>query len=47
MSTLDWVGALGISLAVVISYDKWHSAFWAAVAGFFSWLYVVYAWLFL
>jgi hypothetical protein len=33
----------GSALAIVISYSAWHSILWAIVAGFFSWLYVLYA----
>jgi hypothetical protein len=34
--------SLGCALAVVISYTKWHSVFWAIIHGIFGWLYVLY-----
>ena len=32
----------GTALAMVISYDRWHSVGWAILHGIFSWIYVVY-----
>lgn len=32
----------GCVLAMVISYDKWHSVLWAIIHGFLSWVYVIY-----
>jgi len=37
----DGVG-LGVALAVVISYVKWHSIGWAIFHGFLNWIYVIY-----
>lgn len=34
--------SFGCALAIVISYVKWHSIFWAIIHGCFSWLYVIY-----
>jgi hypothetical protein len=33
---------IGNILALVISYAKWHSIFWAVVHGILGWLYVLY-----
>jgi hypothetical protein len=33
---------IGIVLAALISWNMWHSVFWALVAGFFGWFYVIY-----
>ncbi len=32
----------GTALAIVISYDRWHSVGWAILHGFLSWFYVIY-----
>ena len=32
----------GSALAMVISYDTYHSILWAIIHGFFSWFYVIY-----
>ena len=32
----------GSALAMVISYTKWNSIFWAIVHGLMSWVYVLY-----
>ena len=34
--------AVGIAMAVVISYTKWHSIAWAIFHGFLNWGYVIY-----
>ena len=34
--------AVGIAMAVVISYTKWHSIAWAICHGFLNWGYVIY-----
>lgn len=34
--------AVGIALAVVLSYTKWHSIGWAIFHGFLNWAYVIY-----
>lgn len=34
--------SLGTAIAVVASWSKNKSIFWAIVHGFFSWLYVIY-----
>lgn len=34
--------AVGIAMAVVISYTKWHSIGWAIFHGFLNWGYVIY-----
>jgi len=34
--------SFGSALAMVISYAKWHSIFWAIIHGIFGWFYVVY-----
>ncbi len=33
---------MGSCLAMVISYVKWHSIFWAIIHGCLSWVYVIY-----
>jgi hypothetical protein len=33
---------LGSAIAVVCSWDRNRSILWAILAGFFSWIYVVY-----
>ena len=33
--------SFGCALAMVISYDHWHSIGWAIVHGVLSWLYVL------
>ena len=33
---------IGMVLAVILSWIKWHSIGWAIVNGFFGWLYVIY-----
>jgi len=37
--------SMGTALAIVLSYFKWHSIFWAILHGIFSWLYVIYFWI--
>lgn len=34
--------SLGMMIAVVISYTKWHSIGWAILHGILGWLYVLY-----
>lgn len=33
---------VGIALAIVLSYTKWHSIGWAIFHGFLNWGYVIY-----
>ncbi len=35
-----WI--VGMMIAVVISWDKYHSVVWATVHGIFGWFYVIY-----
>ena len=37
---------IGVTLAVVMSWQYNHSVLWAIVHGCFGWLYVFYAWMF-
>jgi len=39
---IDTGAAVGIALAVVLSYTKWHSIGWAIFHGFLNWVYVIY-----
>ena len=39
---LDEGAAIGITLAIVLSYTKWHSIGWAIFHGFLNWGYVIY-----
>lgn len=39
---IDSGAAVGIALAVVLSYTKWHSIGWAIFHGFLNWAYVIY-----
>jgi len=32
----------GSCLAMVISYNAWHSILWAVIHGLLSWVYVIY-----
>ncbi len=34
--------SLGVVLAIVISYVKWHSIGWALLHGMLNWVYVIY-----
>ncbi len=34
--------SFGSVLAMIISYDAWHSIFWAIIHGLLSWIYVIY-----
>ena len=34
--------SMGSALAMILSYDKWHSILWAILHGIFSWIYVIY-----
>jgi hypothetical protein len=34
--------SLGSAIAVVISYNLYHSVLWAIIHGIFSWFYVIY-----
>ncbi|MCA9601002.1 MAG: hypothetical protein R3A78_11010 [Polyangiales bacterium] len=36
--------SLGSAIAVVTSWERNRSIFWAIVAGLFSWVYVIYFW---
>ena len=39
---IDEGAAMGIALAIVLSYTKWHSIGWAIFHGLFNWGYVIY-----
>ena len=39
---LDEGAAIGIALAIVLSYTKWDSIGWAIFHGFLNWGYVIY-----
>lgn len=39
---LDAGAAVGIALAIVLSYSKWQSIGWAIFHGFLNWGYVIY-----
>ncbi|MBR4084005.1 MAG: hypothetical protein IKK33_06955 [Lachnospiraceae bacterium] len=39
---IDESVAVGIALAVVISYTKWQSIGWAIFHGLLNWVYVIY-----
>lgn len=41
-SGIDMMTAVGASLAVVLSYLKWHSIGWAIIHGLLNWVYVIY-----
>jgi cell division septal protein FtsQ len=43
-NTSTAVSNLGVAIAVVLSYVKWHSIGWAILHGIFGWFYVVYFW---
>lgn len=33
---------MGSALAMILSFDKWHSILWAILHGIFGWFYVIY-----
>ena len=35
--------SFGSCLAIVISYDTYHSIFWSIIDGLLGWIYVIYA----
>ncbi len=37
-----WIGIIGTCMAMILSYEKWNSIFWAAFHGMFAWFYVIY-----
>jgi hypothetical protein len=39
-------GTIGIVIAVILSWQTWHSILWATVHGLLSWFYVVYWWIY-
>lgn len=39
---IDVGAAVGVALAVVLSYGKWHSIGWAIFHGLLNWIYVIY-----
>lgn len=42
------IGAIiGAILAMIISWERNKSIFWAVIHGFFNWLYVIYYYFFL
>ena len=34
--------SFGAALAMIISYVKWNSIFWAIIHGILGWVYVIY-----
>lgn len=40
--SIEGATAVGCSLAVVLSYLKWHSIGWAILHGCLNWIYVIY-----
>ena len=34
--------SMGTALAMILSYFKWKSIWWAILHGVFSWFYVIY-----
>ena len=34
--------ALGLAVAAILSWERNRSIFWALVAAFFGWLYIIY-----
>lgn len=40
--SIDGATAVGCSLAVVLSYLKWHSIGWAILHGCLNWIYIIY-----
>ena len=42
VSGVSTTGAVGIAVAVMLSYTKWHSITWAIVHGFCGWFYIIY-----
>lgn len=45
--TISLGAGIGTALAVVISWDLYHSLLWAILHGIFGWFYVIYYALFL
>lgn len=39
---IDTAAAIGVALAVVLSYTHWHSIGWAIFHGLLNWVYVIY-----
>ena len=39
--------AIGLPLAVVISWQRYNSIFWTTILGMLGWIYVLYYYLFL
>ena len=39
---ISYLGAVGCSVAAVISYAAWHSVGWAVLHGFLGWFYIIY-----
>ncbi len=39
---IDIGAAVGVALAVVLSYTKWQSIGWAIFHGLLNWVYVIY-----
>ena len=37
---------IGVTLAIVMSWQYNHSVLWAILHGCFGWIYVFYAWIF-
>lgn len=38
----EWIGLIGTTLAVVISWSVHQSILWAMLHGFLGWFYVLY-----
>lgn len=34
--------SMGVAIAMILSYAKWHSIWWALLHGILSWIYVIY-----
>ena len=42
MSSVSYGISFGSALAMILSYVKNHSIFWAIIHGLLSWFYVIY-----
>ena len=41
-AAVNGLGTLGTIFAVVLSWTKWHSFWWAFLHAIFGWFYVIY-----
>lgn len=39
------IAFIGVVIAILLSYGKFHDVLWAIVAGIFGWFYVIYFWI--